>query len=82
MTGMELLARAEALVSRETVYTIAGNKATVTVTKANVCGIVTYEIEHPCFITPRNPKGRYMHADLEVIGRYARKIAQEGDAFA
>lgn len=65
-----------------TVLTIVGDKGTVAVTKANLHGIITYSIEHPCFVVPGNPTGRYTHTDFEVISGYARKIAQTGDAFA
>lgn len=82
MTTAELNARAEALVQREKVMTIVGDKATVNITKTNVCGIVTYEVQHPCFKCPGNPRGVYVTNDFERMSDLARMIAKEGEAYA
>lgn len=68
--------------TRTNVYTIVGDKATVAVDKVVVDGdLLYYAIRHECFRTPENPLGEFQNVDLELVGRYARKIAQEGDAF-
>ena len=82
LTVAEVDQRAKSLVNRNDVYTIVGDGGAVTVTSTCVCGITTYEIQHPSFVVPHNPKGIFVSNSLEVVGKYARKIARHGSALA
>jgi hypothetical protein len=68
----------ELLLERELVLTLDA----VEVTKIHTCGVTTYEIRHACFKCPGNPHGIYVNNDLDMVDLYARRIAQEGSAFA